>query len=69
MRQPEVRRRIAPARAFLLPLGVVAVVFIPLALAWGSGRAVMLSFIIALLAVGGALCTFGYSIDNTAYYM
>ncbi|AKE00296.1 hypothetical protein XU06_29260 [Rhodococcus erythropolis] len=54
---------------WLLPLGVVAVVFIPLALAWGSGRAVMLSFIIALLAVGGALCTFGYSIDNTAYYM
>ncbi len=29
----------------------------------------MLSFIIALLGVGGAPCTFGYSIDNTAYYM
>ena len=29
----------------------------------------MLSFIIAFLAVGGALCMFGYSIDNTAYYM
>jgi hypothetical protein len=53
---------------WLLPLGVVAVVFIPLALAWGSGRAVMLSFTIAFLAVGCALCMFGFSIDNMPYY-
>ncbi len=32
-------------------------------------RAVMLSFMIAFLAVGGALCMFGYSIDNMPYYM
>ncbi|GAA3158046.1 hypothetical protein GCM10020255_039760 [Rhodococcus baikonurensis] len=51
---------------WLLPLGVVAVVFIPLA--WGSGRAVMLSFTIAFLAVGCALCMFGFSIDNMPYY-
>lgn len=54
---------------WLLPLGVVAVVFIPLALAWRSGRPVMLSFAIAFLFVGGALCMFGYSIDNMPYYM
>lgn len=28
----------------------------------------MLSFIIAFLAVGGALCMFGYSIDNMPHY-
>ncbi|WP_235170882.1 hypothetical protein [Rhodococcus erythropolis] len=54
---------------WLLPLGVVAVVFIPLALAWRSGRSVMLSFAIAFLFVGGALCMFGYSIDNMPNYM
>ena len=32
-------------------------------------RAVMLSFMIAFLAVGGAPCMFGYSIDNMLYYM
>ncbi len=29
----------------------------------------MLSFAIAFLFVGGALCMFGYSIDNMPYYM
>jgi hypothetical protein len=29
----------------------------------------MLSFAIAFLLVGGALCMFGYSIDNMPYYM